>query len=81
MQASAPEAAVLADGLAQVRAAVCTRYGPPEVLQLQDVAKPVPGKKQVCIRVVATAVTSSDCYIRGLNLPLPTGRRPGWRWA
>jgi len=33
------------------------------------VAKPVPGKKQVCIRVVATAVTSSDCYIRGLDLP------------
>jgi NADPH:quinone reductase-like Zn-dependent oxidoreductase len=33
------------------------------------VAKPVPGSKQVRIRVVATAVTSSDCYIRGLNLP------------
>jgi NADPH:quinone reductase-like Zn-dependent oxidoreductase len=52
-----------------VRAVVCTRYGPPEVLQLQDVAKPVPGSKQVRIRVVATAVTSSDCYIRGLDLP------------
>ena len=52
-----------------MKAVVCTRYGPPEVLQLQDVPKPVPGKKQVCIRVAATAVTSSDCYIRGLNLP------------
>jgi len=52
-----------------VKAVVCTRYGPPEVLQLQDVPKPVPGSKQVCIRVAATAVTSSDCYIRGLNLP------------
>ena len=69
MQASAPEAGTLAEGIGQVKAVVCTRYGPPEVLQLQDVAKPVPGKKQVCIRVVATAVTSSDCYIRGLNLP------------
>jgi NADPH:quinone reductase-like Zn-dependent oxidoreductase len=53
-----------------VKAVVCTRYGPPEVLQLQDVAKPAPGRKQVCIRVAATAVTSSDCYIRGLDLPL-----------
>jgi NADPH:quinone reductase-like Zn-dependent oxidoreductase len=53
-----------------VKAVVCTRYGPPEVLQLQDVARPVPGKRQVCMRVVATAVTSSDCYIRGLNLPV-----------
>lgn len=52
-----------------MKAVVCTRYGPPEVLELQDVAKPVPGSKQMCIRVVATAVTSSDCYIRGLNLP------------
>ena len=52
-----------------MKAVVCTRYGPPEVLQLQDVPKPVPGSKQVCIRVAATAVTSSDCYIRGLNLP------------
>ncbi len=48
---------------------MCTRYGPPEVLQLQDAAKPVPGSKQVRIRVAATAVTSSACYIRGLNLP------------
>lgn len=52
-----------------MKAVVCTRYGPPEVLQLQDVAKPSPSGKQVLIRVAATAVTSSDCYIRGLNLP------------
>jgi NADPH:quinone reductase-like Zn-dependent oxidoreductase len=56
-------------GFELVKAVVCTRYGPPEVLQLQDVPKPVAGKKQVRIQVVATAVTSSDCYIRGLNLP------------
>jgi NADPH:quinone reductase-like Zn-dependent oxidoreductase len=53
-----------------VKAVLCTRYGPPEVLQLRDVAKPSPGRKQVLIRVVATAVTSSDCYVRGLNLPV-----------
>jgi NADPH:quinone reductase-like Zn-dependent oxidoreductase len=52
-----------------VKAAVCTRYGPPEVLRVEDVAMPVPGRNEVRIRVAATAVTSSDCYVRGLNLP------------
>ena len=52
-----------------MKAVVCTKYGPPEVLRLRDVAKPVPGRKQILIRVAAAAVTSSDCYIRGLNLP------------
>jgi NADPH:quinone reductase-like Zn-dependent oxidoreductase len=70
LNAPVSQADALAGGTQQVKAVVCMRYGPPEVLRLQDVAKPVPGRKQVCIRVVATAVTSSDCYIRGLNLPL-----------
>jgi alcohol dehydrogenase len=48
-----------------MKAAVCTRYGPPEVLQLQDVHDPVPGAKDVLIRIRATTVTPSDCYIRG----------------
>lgn len=52
-----------------MKAAVCTRYGPPEVLRVQEVDKPSPRSGDVCIRVAATTVTSSDCYIRGLNLP------------
>ena len=51
-----------------MRAVVCTRYGPPEVLKLEDVAKPVPRGNELRIRISATAVTSSDCYVRGLNL-------------
>jgi alcohol dehydrogenase len=47
-----------------VKAAVCTRYGPPEVLQFEDVRDPVPGAKDVLIRIRATTVTQSDCYIR-----------------
>src|ERR1700722_4411794 len=47
-----------------MRAAVCTRYGPPEVLQLQDVEKPVPKNHEVLIRIHATTVTSSDCFVR-----------------
>jgi NADPH:quinone reductase-like Zn-dependent oxidoreductase len=51
-----------------MQAIVCTRYGPPEVLQLADVAVPVPRKNEVRIRIRATAVTSSDCYVRALEL-------------
>lgn len=51
-----------------MRAAVCTRYGPPEVLRLQDVAEPVPRGNDLRIRISATAVTLSDCYVRGLDL-------------
>ena len=52
-----------------MRAAVCTRYGPPEVLRLQDLPTPTPRKNEVRIRIRATSVTSSDCYLRGLRLP------------
>ncbi len=52
-----------------MKAAVCTRYGPPEVLRLEDIKTPVPRKNEVRIRVAATAVTSSDTYVRGLRLP------------
>src|SRR5260370_3728396 len=51
-----------------MRAAVCTGYGPPEVLQIRTVPEPRPGNKEVCIRLVATAVTASDCIVRGLKL-------------
>ena len=51
-----------------MRAAVCTAYGPPEVLQIRTVPDPRPRDKEVCIRLVATAVTASDCIVRGLKL-------------
>jgi len=51
-----------------LKAVVCTRYGPPEVLQVKELATPVPRKNEVRIRISATAVTSSDCYLRGLRL-------------
>jgi NADPH:quinone reductase-like Zn-dependent oxidoreductase len=47
-----------------VRAVVCARYGPPEVLQLREVGAPTPKRDEVCIRIFATAVTSSDCIMR-----------------
>jgi NADPH:quinone reductase-like Zn-dependent oxidoreductase len=51
-----------------MQAVVCTRYGLPEVLRLEELATPVPRKNEVRIRISATAVTSSDCYLRGLRL-------------
>lgn len=51
-----------------MKAVACTRYGPPEVLRVKELATPVPRKNQVRIRISATAVTSSDCYLRGLRL-------------
>jgi len=51
-----------------MRAAVCTAYGPPEVLQIRTVPDPRPRNKEVCIRLSATAVTASDCIVRGLKM-------------
>ena len=53
-----------------MKAIVCTTYGPPEVLQLQEVEKPTPRNNEVGIKIFATAVTSSDCLIRGSKVPL-----------
>jgi NADPH:quinone reductase-like Zn-dependent oxidoreductase len=51
-----------------MKAVICTGYGPPEVLQVRNVPDPRPRKNEVCIRLVATAVTASDCIVRGLKL-------------
>jgi NADPH:quinone reductase-like Zn-dependent oxidoreductase len=52
-----------------MRAVVCTRYGPPEVLQLRDLPKPVPRNNEVCVKIFATSVTASDCIVRALSVP------------
>jgi NADPH:quinone reductase-like Zn-dependent oxidoreductase len=43
-----------------MRAAVYTQYGPPEVLEIKDVAKPVPKDDEVLVRVYATTVCAAD---------------------
>jgi NADPH:quinone reductase-like Zn-dependent oxidoreductase len=52
-----------------VRAVICTRYGPPNVLRLEEVDTPAPKPGEVCLRIHATAVTSSDTYVRSLPFP------------
>ncbi len=52
-----------------MEAVVCTRYGPPDMLQLRELPKPVPRHDEVRIKMHATAVTSSDCIVRSLAVP------------
>lgn len=51
-----------------MEAVICTAYGSPEVLRVEERATPACGSGEVRIRVRATAVTSSDCYVRGLAM-------------
>jgi NADPH:quinone reductase-like Zn-dependent oxidoreductase len=47
-----------------MRAIVCTGYGPPDVLQLKDVPKPVPKDNEVLVRIRAATVSAADCELR-----------------
>ena len=53
-----------------MKAIVWTKYGPPDVLQLQDVAKPVPRDDEVLIKVFATTVMIGDCLLRSFKFPI-----------
>lgn len=49
-----------------MKAAVCTAYGPPEVVVIRDISKPVPGGGDILVKVAASAVNSGDVRVRGL---------------
>ena len=47
-----------------MRAVVHDRYGPPEVLGVEEIPRPVPEADQVLVRVHASTVTQTDCHMR-----------------
>lgn len=53
-----------------MKAVICPKYGPPEVLKIVEVRKPAPKDDEVLIEIYSSAVTASDIYIRGSKLPL-----------
>ena len=55
--------------MTKMKAVICTKYGKPNVLQYGKVDKPIPKNDQVLVKIHVTAVTASDCVIRGLNIP------------
>lgn len=57
------------DNTDRMRAIIQTKNGPPEVLQLQMVDKPVPADNEVLIKVYAGTVTIGDAILRGLRIP------------
>lgn len=50
-----------------MRAVVFDRYGPPEVLRVDEVERPVPKEDEVLVRIHATTVNRSDCGYRGAD--------------
>jgi NADPH:quinone reductase-like Zn-dependent oxidoreductase len=53
-----------------MKAIVWTKYGSPEVLELREVAKPIPKDNEVLIKVYSAAVTMGDCEMRDLRFQL-----------
>jgi len=53
-----------------MKAIVLSKFGPPDGLQLREVAKPLPKDNEVLTKIYATTVTTADCELRSLNMPI-----------
>ena len=50
-----------------MRAVVHDKYGPPDVLRLEEVERPVPNDDEVLVKIHATTVNRTDCGLRGAD--------------
>lgn len=56
-----------------MKAWLCRRYGGPELLELVDLPTPVPGPREILVRIHATSVSSADWRVRTLTVPAGMG--------
>ena len=57
-----------------MKAIVYKKYGPPEVLHIADVEKPIPKANEILIRIKAAEATKADCEMRSFHFPVK------WFW-
>jgi len=53
-----------------MKAVVWTSYGPPDVLEIREIAKPAPKDDEVLVKIIATSVFAGDCELRRFDMPL-----------
>lgn len=58
----------------KMKAVLCAKYGPPDVLQLKEVEITAPKENEVLVRVHAATVLTGDCEIRRFKMPI-------WLWV